>query len=117
MRGRGPASQLDAEVAEHRGHRERVRGRDHIYRGVRMKGTDNFSPGIPACSEGGELRVLARGLVSRPPGVHLLVPAPPTCGAADTDMRSPYSGMSIGANMARTFLTPVGNSADSFLSV
>jgi hypothetical protein len=44
---------LHGKVAERRGCRERVRCRNHVYRGVSMEGTDSVALGIPAGTEGG----------------------------------------------------------------
>src|SRR5215211_846462 len=63
-----------------------------------MEGTDRFSPGIPACSEGGERCVVTGGFVGCPPVPDLLVPALGICGAADTEVRSPYGGLSMGVH-------------------
>jgi len=63
-----------------------------------MEGTDDFAPGIPACSEGRELCVVPCGLVGDPPFFQLLIPPLPVCCSADTDMSSPYGGMSIGVH-------------------
>jgi hypothetical protein len=63
-----------------------------------MEATDCFSPGIPACSESCELCVVPYGHVGGPPFFQLLVPAPCIAGAADTNMGSPYGGMSIGVH-------------------
>ena len=89
---------LQGKVAEGRGCRARVRCHNHVYRGVSMEGTDRFAPGIPACFEGGELRFVACGFVGCPPVPDLLIPTLCLSGAADTNMRSPYGGMSMGVH-------------------
>jgi hypothetical protein len=65
-----------------------------------MEGTDSFAPGIPVCSEGGELGFLARSLMGRPPCFHLLVPALTVYGSADPDGGSPDGGRSMGMHDA-----------------
>src|SRR5215216_512074 len=63
-----------------------------------MEGTDGFAPGIPACVEGGQRGVVTGGFVGCPTVPDLLVPALGICGAADTDRRSPYGGLSMGVH-------------------
>jgi hypothetical protein len=72
-----------------------MRWRDHVDRCVSVLETDRFAPGIPACIEARKACVTASGLVSRPPGVELLVPALRVCSAADADVGAPYGGVSI----------------------
>jgi hypothetical protein len=63
-----------------------------------MEGTDSFAPNIPACFEGCELCFLARSFMGSPPFFNLLVPALTVCCSADTDVGSPYGGVSIGVH-------------------
>src|SRR5882724_1914804 len=63
-----------------------------------MVGMDGFAPGIPACSEGGKPCVVTCGLVGGPPFFQLLIPSLTVCCSADTDMSSPYGGMSSGVH-------------------
>jgi hypothetical protein len=63
-----------------------------------MEGMDGFAPGIPACSEGGKPCVVTCGLVGGPPFFQLLIPSLTVCCSADTDMSSPYGGMSSGVH-------------------
>jgi hypothetical protein len=69
-----------------------------------MEGTDGFALGVPACGQGGESRVVARGLVGSPPGFQLVIPTLHVSCAADTDMSSPYGGMSISVRMVISFM-------------
>jgi hypothetical protein len=97
-RGRGPPVLLDAEAGERDDGRARVRARHLVDRGVGMERTDGFTPGVPGCAEGGKLRVVPCGFVCGPPVSDLLIPALGISGAADTDMRAPYSGLSSGVH-------------------
>jgi hypothetical protein len=65
---------------------------------VGMERTDDFAPGIPACTEGYEVCCTAGGPVLGPPRLQQLVPALGVPGPADTDRRAPYGGMSIGVH-------------------
>jgi hypothetical protein len=80
------------------GHRERVRKRHHVDRGVSMEGTDSFAPAIPACSEGYEFRFATCGFVCCPSVPDLLIPVLCIAGSAGTDMRSPDRGLSMSSH-------------------
>jgi hypothetical protein len=66
-------------------------------------GCHRFALGIPACMKGCKRGFVTRGLVSRPPCVQLLIPSLYAPCAGDTDLCSPYCGMSMGVH--RDFLS------------
>src|SRR5215510_1788780 len=71
---------------------------DHVDGLVSLERTDRFVLGIPLGSKACEMRLLACGLVRRPPGFELLVPALTIRGSADPDRSPPDGGVSMGVH-------------------
>ena len=86
---------LRAQTIEHGRNGDRMVCRGHFGSGLCAVGCYGFPFGVPAAVERIEVGLLTCGFMSCPPVFELLVRALCSSGAADTDMRSPYGGMSI----------------------